>query len=110
VKFGAASIKNPARPSWRHGQDLASLQRYAHDHDPDLFPLLQQTGTAPAGHAASSPSPTWLRRGDHATRIMKSLTMLPGPEDLRSWLLHVCDDLGVELFVMPFTFVLGKPH
>ena len=47
---------------------------------------------------------------DHATRIMKSLTMLPGPEDLRSWLLHVCDDLGVELFVMPFTFVLGKPH
>ena len=43
-------------------------------------------------------------------RIMKSLAMVPGPADLRSWLLHVCDDLGDELFVMPFTFVLGKPH
>lgn len=47
---------------------------------------------------------------DYAVRIMKMLSMGPGPEDLRSWLLHVCDELGEELFVMPFTFVLGKPH
>jgi hypothetical protein len=24
--------------------------------------------------------------------------------------LHVNDDLGDELFVVPFAFVLGKPH
>jgi hypothetical protein len=24
--------------------------------------------------------------------------------------LHVSDDLGDELFVLPFAFVLGKPH
>jgi hypothetical protein len=24
--------------------------------------------------------------------------------------LHVNDDLGEELFVVPFLFVLGKPH
>jgi hypothetical protein len=29
---------------------------------------------------------------------------------LRGWFLHVNDDLGDELFVVPFAFVLGKPH
>jgi hypothetical protein len=24
--------------------------------------------------------------------------------------LHVSDDQGDELFIVPFTFVLGKPH
>jgi hypothetical protein len=28
----------------------------------------------------------------------------------RSWILHVSDNLGDELFVVPFAFVLGKPH
>jgi hypothetical protein len=31
-------------------------------------------------------------------------------EDWRGWILHVNDDLGDELFVVPFSFVLGKPH
>ena len=31
-------------------------------------------------------------------------------EDWRDWVLHVSDDQGDELFVVPFTFVLGKPH
>jgi hypothetical protein len=31
-------------------------------------------------------------------------------EDWRGWVLHVNDDLGDELFVVPFAFVLGKPH
>jgi hypothetical protein len=47
---------------------------------------------------------------EHAARIVQSLAMAPGPEDFRSWLIHVYDDLGDELFIMPFTFVLGKPH
>ena len=31
-------------------------------------------------------------------------------EDWRGWALHVNDDLGDELFVVPFAFVLGTPH
>jgi hypothetical protein len=30
--------------------------------------------------------------------------------DCREWVLHVSDDVGVELFVLPFAFVLGKPN
>lgn len=47
---------------------------------------------------------------DHAARFVRSLTMARGPEDWRGWVLHVNDDLGDELFVVPFAFVLGKPH
>jgi hypothetical protein len=47
---------------------------------------------------------------DHATRVVRSLTMARGLEDWRGWVLHVNDDLGDELFVVPFAFVLGKPH
>ena len=28
----------------------------------------------------------------------------------RDWVLHVSDDLGEEIFVLPFEFLLGKPH
>jgi len=31
-------------------------------------------------------------------------------EDWRDWVMHVSDDQGDELFVVPFTFVLGKPN
>ena len=47
---------------------------------------------------------------DHAACVVRSLTMARSSEDWRSWILHVSDDLGDELFVVPFTFVLGKPH
>jgi len=47
---------------------------------------------------------------DHATSVVRSLTMACSPEDWRSWVLHVSDNLGEELFVVPFSFVLGKPH
>jgi hypothetical protein len=47
---------------------------------------------------------------DHAARIVRSLTMARSLEDWRGWVLHVNDDLGDELFVVPFAFVLGKPH
>jgi hypothetical protein len=47
---------------------------------------------------------------DHATRVVQSLTAARNLEDWRSWVLCVNDDLGEEIFVLPFAFVLGKPH
>ena len=47
---------------------------------------------------------------DQATSVVKSLTMSNSPEDWRKWVLHVSDNLGEELFIVPFSFVLGKPH
>ena len=47
---------------------------------------------------------------DQAACVVHSLTMTRSAEDWRRWILHVSDDLGDELFVVPFAFVLGKPH
>ncbi len=47
---------------------------------------------------------------DYAELIVRSLIATPGPEDWRSWALHVSDDLGNVMMVVPFTSVLGKPH
>ena len=47
---------------------------------------------------------------DHATRLVRSYTNERSLEDWRDWVLHVSDDQGDELFVVPFVFVLGKPH
>jgi len=47
---------------------------------------------------------------DHATSVVQSLTKTSGLEDWRDWVLHVSDDQGDELFVVPFAFVLGKPN
>ncbi|MCC8964322.1 hypothetical protein H8A95_18850 [Bradyrhizobium sp. Pear76] len=47
---------------------------------------------------------------DHATRVVHSFTDELSLEDWRDWVLHVSDDQGDELFVIPFSFVLGKPH
>ncbi|MCK1411561.1 MULTISPECIES: hypothetical protein [unclassified Bradyrhizobium] len=47
---------------------------------------------------------------DHATRVVQSLTRERSLEDWRDWVLHVSDDSGDELFVVPFTSVLGKPN
>jgi hypothetical protein len=47
---------------------------------------------------------------DHAARVMRSLIALPSTEDWRGWVLHVSDDLGEDIFVIPFASMLGKPH
>lgn len=47
---------------------------------------------------------------DHATRVVRSLLTTRSSEDWRGGVLHVSDDLGDEIFVMPFAFVVGKPH
>jgi len=47
---------------------------------------------------------------DRAATVVRSLTAARSLEDWRDWVLHVNDDLGEELFIVPFAFVLGKPH
>jgi hypothetical protein len=47
---------------------------------------------------------------DHATRVVESVTSERSLDDWRDWVLHVSDDRGDELFIVPFTFVLGKAH
>ncbi|MDH2386341.1 hypothetical protein [Bradyrhizobium sp. CER78] len=47
---------------------------------------------------------------DFATRVVRSVTNERSLEDWRDWVVHVSDDQGDELFVMPFSLVLGKPH
>ena len=46
----------------------------------------------------------------HAARVVRSLTAARSLEHWRGWVLHVNDNLGEELFVVPFAFVLGKSH
>jgi hypothetical protein len=46
----------------------------------------------------------------HATRMVQSLITTPNAEDWRKWVLHVSDEQGDEIFVMPFSLMLGKPH
>jgi hypothetical protein len=47
---------------------------------------------------------------DHAACIVRSFLTTHSPEDWRDWMLHVSDELDDEIFVMPFAFLLGKPH
>jgi hypothetical protein len=47
---------------------------------------------------------------DFAARIVHSITSERAPEDWRDWVVHVSDDQGDELFLMPFTLALGGPH
>lgn len=47
---------------------------------------------------------------DYAAQVVRSLIMAPGPEDWRGWVLHVSDEIGEEIYTIPFASVLGKPH
>ena len=47
---------------------------------------------------------------DFADRLVRSLVTAPSMEDWRDWVLHVTDEFGDEIFVVPFASVLGKPH
>jgi hypothetical protein len=47
---------------------------------------------------------------DCAMGVVQSLISVPSAEDWRQWVLHVSDDQGEELFVLPFTKLLGKPN
>jgi hypothetical protein len=45
-----------------------------------------------------------------AAVVVQSLLMTHSTEDWRGWVLHVNDDLGEEIFAVPFASLLGKPH
>jgi len=47
---------------------------------------------------------------EEASGMVRSLVAAPNLEDWRSWVLHVSDEDGEEIFVLPFASVLGKPH
>ena len=46
----------------------------------------------------------------HADQVIRSMIMTPSSEDWRHWILHVSDNNGEEIFDLPFTSMLGKPH
>lgn len=47
---------------------------------------------------------------DHAACVVRSLIMESSAEDWRDWIVHVSDDFDDEIFALPFSSVLGKPH
>jgi len=47
---------------------------------------------------------------EQANLVVRSLIMAPSAEDWRGWILHVSDEHGDEIFDVPFTSILGKPH
>jgi hypothetical protein len=45
---------------------------------------------------------------DHAEQVVQSLIASSSLQDRRNWVLHVSDQVGDEIFVLPFAF--GRPH
>lgn len=46
----------------------------------------------------------------HAEQLARSFVMTPSVEDWRNWAVYVTDDIGTEIFELPFTAVLGELH
>ncbi len=51
-----------------------------------------------------------LEAHDYAEAVARSLIASPDLQDWRNCRLRVWDDLGDEIFAMPFSSVVGKPH
>ena len=47
---------------------------------------------------------------ERAVRVVREFVSSRDPVDWRNWTLHVSDDDGEEIFVMPFAYILGRPH
>ena len=47
---------------------------------------------------------------DHAEAVARSLIGSPNLQDWRNFRLRVWDELGEEVFMMPFSSIIGKPH
>jgi hypothetical protein len=47
---------------------------------------------------------------EHAHRIVRSYVMTADTEDWCNWVLHATDDLGNEIFNVPFASVVGRLH
>lgn len=46
----------------------------------------------------------------HADGLVRAMLMEPNTEDWRGWELRATDELGCEIFTLPFASVLGKLH
>ncbi len=47
---------------------------------------------------------------ERAVGVVRRFISRPGPEDWREWVLHVSDGDGEEIFEMPFSSLVGRPH
>ncbi|MBR0754487.1 hypothetical protein JQ604_20070 [Bradyrhizobium jicamae] len=63
--------------------------------------LMDRRGTSVAGLSEAC---------EAAMRMVRSLVATTTLEDWRDWSLHVSDDAGDEIFILPFAFAIGKPH
>jgi uncharacterized protein DUF6894 len=45
-----------------------------------------------------------------AAQVVRDYVSSHGPFDWRAWTLHVSDENGEELFLMPFSCMIGRPH
>jgi hypothetical protein len=73
-----------------------------------FFHCSNTEGTLVDRHGAAVSNLTEAR--ERASQIMRSMIMVPSDEDWREWVLHVSDNDGEEIFDLPFTAMLGKPH
>ena len=47
---------------------------------------------------------------EEATNVVRARIAGPNLVDWRDWVLHVSDEAGEEIFVLPFAALLGKPN
>ena len=47
---------------------------------------------------------------DCAIEVVHNFISRPSMEDWRKWILHVSDGDGEEIFALPFSSLLGRPH
>jgi Domain of unknown function (DUF6894) len=47
---------------------------------------------------------------ERAKQIVRDFVTSQTPDDWRAWTMHVSDETGEDIFVMPFAYVLGRPH
>ena len=47
---------------------------------------------------------------DRAIQVVREIVNSRGADDWRSWTLHVSDDSGAVIFVLPFAYIVGRPH
>jgi uncharacterized protein DUF6894 len=45
-----------------------------------------------------------------AIQLIQAAITATGPEDWRDWAIDVRDDEGEEVFLVPFSSTLGRPH
>ena len=47
---------------------------------------------------------------DQAMRVVQEFVSSRGPDDWRTWTMRVSDNDGEEIFLLPFSYVLGRPN